>query len=386
MHELSPNTKLSHYRIVSKIGEGGMGEVYLAEDTQLDRKVAIKFLAEEFIRDEDRLRRFVQEAKAASALNNPNILTIHEIGEADGTRFIASEYISGLTLREKIEARTLDLQETLEISIQIASALQAAHASGIVHRDIKPDNVMVREDNLVKVLDFGLAKLTERRTFDLEAPILAQVKTQTGTVMGTAAYMSPEQTRGKSVDARTDLWSLGVVLYEMLTKRQPFAGETQGDTIAAILKSEAVPPTRFNAEVPVELERIVRKALRKKADERYQTANDLLIDLKSLKRELEFALELERTASTNENAAETKIMNTATADTTHRVSSEARPSDGIGSSKVFIAGGFAVLILAVIGLGYWYYNGQNTKQIESIAVMPFVNEGGNADVSIFRME
>lgn len=358
-----------------------MGEVYLAEDTQLERKVAIKFLSEEFSRDEERLRRFIQEAKAASALNHPNILTIHEIGESDGMRFIASEYISGETLREKIDSQTLDLHNTLEIAIEIASALQAAHANKIVHRDIKPDNVMVREDGLVKVLDFGLAKLTERQASDTEAPTRPHVKTRTGTILGTPSYMSPEQTRGKSIDARSDIWSLGVVLYEMLTKRRPFAGETQGDTIAAILRTEAVPPSRLNADVPAELERIIKKTLKKKSDERYQSANDLLIDLKSLKHDLEFATELERTASTNENAvAESRLTNASTADTSRRISTAASLSGETGNRKIALIAGFAILLLAAVGFGYWYYSSQNTKQIESIAVMPFANESGNPDV------
>lgn len=381
MPELLPDTRLSHYRIVSKIGEGGMGEVYLAEDTRLERKVAIKFLSEEFSRDDERLRRFTQEAKAVSALNHPNILTIYEIGEAEDKRFIASEFINGETLREKIAGQALDLHDTLEIVIQIASALEAAHASRIVHRDIKPDNVMLREDSLVKVLDFGLAKLTEQQTSGTEEPTRPHVKTRTGTILGTPSYMSPEQTRGKSVDERSDIWSLGVVLYEMLTKRRPFDGETDGDIIATILRTEPVPPSRHNAAVPAELDRILKKILKKKSDERYQTANDLLIDLKGLKHDLEFAAELERTASTNETAvADSGFTDATISNTPPRISTAPILIDRIGNRKIAVTAGLAVLLLAAIGLGYWYYSSPNINQIDSIAVMPFVNESGNADV------
>src|SRR5947207_605183 len=201
---LSPNTTLAHYRIISKLGAGGMGEVYLAADTKLDRKVALKLLPAEFTQDEDRVRRFVQEAKAASALNHPNIITIYEIGEVDGTHFIATEFIEGHTMRQ-IMATRMPLGAMIEIAIQIASALGAASAAGIVHRDIKPENVMVRPDGLVKVLDFGLAKLTERRaTVNEDAPTAFQAKTDPGTIMGTVIYMSPEQVEGLEIDSRTD--------------------------------------------------------------------------------------------------------------------------------------------------------------------------------------
>ncbi len=379
-NRLEPGQVFSRYKIIRQIGVGGMGEVYLAKDSELERLVALKVLPDEVASDKQRIGRFVQEAKAASALNHPNILTIYEIGTADNSRYIASEFIKGETLREKIDDQTLDLQKTLEIAIQIASALEAAHASGIVHRDIKPDNVMLRDDGLVKVLDFGLAKLHGQQTLDMEAPTRAQVKTQTGMILGTPAYMSPEQARGKPLDARTDIWSLGVVLYEMLTKQQPFAGETHGDTLAAILKTEAVPTTRFNPEVPAELDRIVRKTLQKKVDERYQTAKDLLIDLKSLKHDLEFSEE--RTASTNEtDAAETRLTKAVTIGTAQSVSGAAYVSGEIKKHKLGL-GILSVLIFAVTGFGYWFFVNRSVTAtpMESIAVMPFVNESGNADV------
>src|SRR5438105_8446286 len=228
---LDAGTKLGRYEIRSKIGAGGMGEVYLAQDAKLDRKVALKILPAELAADEDRMRRFVQEAKAASALNHPNIITIYEIDETGSGHFIATEFIEGETLRER-EQKPLQLSESLDIATQLASALAAAHAAGIVHRDIKPENVMLRHDGIVKVLDFGLAKLTDRispEAVESEALTRANIKTEPGVVMGTVIYMSPEQARGLPVDARTDIFSLGVVIYEMLAARNPFQGATPSD-------------------------------------------------------------------------------------------------------------------------------------------------------------
>src|SRR6266550_2169036 len=293
---LSPGAKLGRYEIRSKIGEGGMGEVYLATDTELDRTVAIKILPENLATDQQRLQRFIQEAKAASALNHPHILTVHEIGASGDTRFIATEFIDGETLRHSISSE-IKLIEILEIAIQTAGALSAAHAAGIIHRDIKPENIMIRRDGYIKLLDFGLAKLTasERSAIDPEASTRAMVNTGAGTVIGTANYMSPEQAKGTHVDARTDIWSLGAVLYEMITRSVPFPGETPTETISLILQREPAPLTRFAHEVPPELERIVTKALTKDREERYQTAKDLLIDLRSLKRKLEVDAEIDRT-------------------------------------------------------------------------------------------
>ncbi len=283
--------QISHYQILSLLGAGGMGEVYLAQDTMLRRKAALKLLPAHFTADENRVRRFIQEAQAASALNHPNIITIYEIGQVEGRRLIATEFIDGQTLRQQMTGARLKLRDTLEVAIQIASALAAAHAAGIVHRDIKPENVMVRPDGLVKVLDFGLAKLTEAQATELdkEAPTVVKVSTDPGTVMGTISYMSPEQARGLEVDGRTDIFSLGVALYEMLTGRAPFEGTTIADVIAAILDREPPPLSRYSPEAPAELQRIVTKALRKDRDERYQGIKDLLVDLKSLKQEMEMA-------------------------------------------------------------------------------------------------
>jgi serine/threonine protein kinase/Flp pilus assembly protein TadD len=311
---LDAGTKLGRYEIRSKIGEGGMGEVYLAEDTRLHRKVALKTLPGELNADEDRIGRFEQEATAAAALNHPNIAHIYEIGgspivregananapSAQETHFIAMEFIDGQTLRERMRSAPMKLSEVLDVSAQIASALSAAHAVGIVHRDIKPTNIMLRSDGLVKVLDFGLAKLSEQSgianlNIDTEASTQAAIKTEPGMVMGTARYMSPEQARGFEVDARSDIWSLGVVLYEMVAGRSPFKGATTIDTLSMILRHE--PPSLLldSTRMPAEIERIVEKALAKERAQRYPSAKDLLSDLRSLQKRLEFDAELERT-------------------------------------------------------------------------------------------
>lgn len=302
---LSTGTHLDRYEIISPLGRGGMGEVYLAQDTRLKRKVALKLLPAQFTRDEDRVRRFEQEAQAASALNHPNIITIHEIGQVDSSHFIATEFIAGQTLRQIPTQEKLGLRSALDVAIQVASALAAAHAAGIVHRDIKPENVMVRPDGLVKVLDFGLAKLTEKQspTTDNEVPTSAGTETDPGTVMGTAQYMSPEQARGQTVDDRTDIFSLGVVLYEMITGKGPFEGATASDVIASILTKEPPPVSRYSPEVPAELERIITKALQKDREERYQVVKELLLDVKQLKQRLEFEAELARSARQGEKDA-----------------------------------------------------------------------------------
>jgi serine/threonine protein kinase/Tol biopolymer transport system component len=275
---------LSRYRILNKLGAGGMGEVYLAEDTRLHRRVALKFLPTQFTTDATRVRRFEKEARAASALNHPNILTIHEIGEADGAHFIATEFVEGTTLRQRLSLAPFGLIEALDVAIQVAAALQAAHAIGVVHRDIKPENLMLRHDGYVKVLDFGLAKFIENATASDSMPTQAATQTEPGLAMGTTPYMSPEQTRGLRVDARTDIWSLGVVLYEMITGHLPFTGETRSDILAAILKSEPMPLATYAPHAPIELRRIVSRMLGKDCGQRYQNASELLVDLRALKR------------------------------------------------------------------------------------------------------
>lgn len=293
---LAPGTKVSRYEIVIHLGSGAMGQVYLAHDIELDRKVALKVLPAEMLKDSDRIRRFTREAKAAAALNHPNIAHVYETGKSNSISFIALEFVDGRTLREELGLGPIKISDVLEIGCQIASALTAAHASGIVHRDLKPENVMRTRDGSIKVVDFGLAKLQESAEIELdrEATTRSMSLTEPGVVLGTVAYMSPEQVRALSIDARTDLFSLGIVLYEMISGTPPFGGLTRSDVIAAILEREAAPLSRFVTEVSAQLEFIILKALRKDREERYQTAKDLLTDLKLLRRKLEFETELQR--------------------------------------------------------------------------------------------
>jgi pimeloyl-ACP methyl ester carboxylesterase/DNA-binding winged helix-turn-helix (wHTH) protein len=281
-----PGIRPDRYQFLSVLGAGGMGEVYLARDLRLDRKVALKVLSEKYTDNSEWLRRFVREAKAASALNHPNILTIHEVGEVDGIHYIATEHIEGKTLRAQMLGRQLELSAALEIILQVASALCAAHAAGIVHRDIKPENIMVRPDGYVKLLDFGLAK---PMTTELSSPLSLALGaiTSPGIVMGTLVYMSPEQTRGGRLDARSDIFSLGVVLYELLTGKAPFAAKTTSDLIVAILTCAPAPLSSIVSTTPPELERIIDRALHKEVSQRYQTMLDFQQDLKALQKDLQ---------------------------------------------------------------------------------------------------
>jgi Tol biopolymer transport system component/serine/threonine protein kinase len=291
------------YVITSSIGRGGMGEVYLANDTRLSRRVALKILPAAVTKDAESMRRFEQEARAASALNHPNIITIYEISEANDTLMIATEFVEGTTLRQRLSSGPLTLREALHVAIQIADALAAAHRVGIIHRDIKPENIMIRPDGYVKVLDFGLAKLVEPKLAQpfTEAP--TQIKTGTGVVMGTIGYMSPEQARGQSVDARSDIFNLGTVIYEMVAGVGPFTGETPSDVFAAILKSEPQSLAVLSPATPPELVDIVDKALRKDRDERYRDINDLLSSLKSVKEDLDFQAKLDRSSAPDQRSA-----------------------------------------------------------------------------------
>ena len=375
-------TSLGRYQIHSLLGTGGMGEVYLAQDMNLGRRVALKLLPSEFTKDESRVRRFQQEARAASALNHPNILTIHEIGSENSTYFIATEYIEGRTLRDYISGAQMTTSEVLDVATQVASALSAAHAAGVVHRDIKPENIMLRQDRIVKVLDFGLAKLTERQTPDMEAPTL--VNTDAGVVMGTARYMSPEQVRGLTVDARTDVWSLGVVMYEMLAGRVPFAGETASDVIAALLEREPQPLASSGKEIPLELKRIVSKALRKDYEERYQTIKDMLVDLKSLKQELEFDAKMKRSTQSQSEGVEATATNNEQLETAkHKTVTPASSAEYLVSKIKHHKLGLGivlVILFAVAVFAYFVYFGRGGKEaITSIAVLPFVNASNNPE-------
>lgn len=284
--------QIGHYRVLSLLGAGGMGEVYLAQEEQLSRQVALKLLPAQFTQDPDRIARFEREARTASALSHPNIVTVYEIGEADGVHFIATEFIEGQTLRQRMETGSLELNEVIEIGIQIASGLHAAHEAGVVHRDIKPENLMLRQDGYVKVLDFGLAKLTESHApaFDAKVPTQISSLTDSGMVMGTFSHMSPEQARGQKVDARSDIFSLGVVLYELAAGKAPFEGVNAFEVIAAILERKPLPLSQHRGEVPAELERIINRALEKDREMRHQSASDLRAELKRLQREMESSL------------------------------------------------------------------------------------------------
>ncbi|HEY6118448.1 MAG TPA: protein kinase [Pyrinomonadaceae bacterium] len=389
-HSSLDGQTISHYRIVEKLGAGGMGEVYLAEDTKLGRKVALKLLSEEYISDKDRLHRFEQEACAASALNHPNILTIYEVGMDSGRHYMATEFIDGQTLRHKMAGSIMSIKSVLDISIQIAGALEEAHAAGILHRDIKPENVMVRRNGYVKLLDFGLAKLTEkeRSPTDTEAATRVLVQTDTGVVMGTSRYMSPEQSRGQSLDVRSDLWSFGVVMYELIAGKPPFDGETATDVIVAITQKEPPPLARFSSEVPAELEWIVTKALRKDRDERYQTAKELLTDLRRLKQRLDFEAELERSVSP-ESMSAMKTASGATMAATTDISVITQPASAhtLSSAEYIVeeikrhktGAGIVALVFVIAlasGLTLYFKRAQGLTNRDTILLADFVNSTG----------
>jgi serine/threonine protein kinase/Flp pilus assembly protein TadD len=397
---LSANSTLGHYTIVAKIGAGGMGHVYLARDqSELDRTVAIKILPADIASQPKRMQRFVQEARTVSALNHPNVLTIHEFGQDGDRRFIAMEYVEGVTLREHLRAHRLKLHEVLDIATQVAAALDVAHEAHVVHRDIKPDNIMVRRrDHIVKVLDFGLAKPAETLlaaddAIDTEAGTRLRVKTEPGVVMGTVAYMSPEQSEGSErIDHRTDIWSLGVVLYEMVTGHLPFEGKDVHRQIIAIQEQAPAPLSRFAEGVPDRLEDIVTKALAKDPDERYQVAKDLLIDLRNLKRKLEVDAEIDRTvppairaAATSSGQSVAPTASGATATPIATVPPSASSAEYI-VNQVKLHKRAAIVTVAVFLLigaaaAFWYLKRTRTAVLterDTILLADFVNTTGDA--------
>jgi serine/threonine protein kinase/tetratricopeptide (TPR) repeat protein len=402
--ELSANTTLSHYRIVSKIGAGGMGEVYLAQDTKLDRKVALKILPADLAANQDRMRRFVQEAKAAAALNHPNIAHIYEIGESEGTNFIAMEFVDGVTLTQKIHQEQSELGKLLRCLQHVAEGLAKAHAAGIVHRDLKPDNIMITRDGHAKVLDFGLAKLIEPQppaglnnaSTGEDATAILQQQSIPGMIMGTVGYMSPEQAQGKTneIDQRSDIFSFGCILYEAVTGHKAFAGKDVVDSLNKIIREQVTPVSDFRPDAPNHLQRIVRRCLAKDPEDRYQTIKDVAIELRELRHELaaEGDLDVTVTPATASNAAGETRTSEAARQTAGNSTSGMQSSLAPGASSAeYILSRFkehkfgvviALLILvgAAVGFGV-YLSSQTTRAtIESIAVMPFVNESGNAEV------
>jgi eukaryotic-like serine/threonine-protein kinase len=384
---------IAHYRIIKRLGKGGMGEVFLGEDTkQHNRKVALKVLPPELTKEESRLRRFKQEARAVLALNHPNILTIFEIGEADSTLYIATEFIEGETLRHCLWRNPVKLDEALGIAIQVAMALEAAHAAGIVHRDVKPENIMLRQDRFVrdrfvKVLDFGLAKLTEPESpsSDPEAVTMQITHTSPGAVLGTSGYMSPEQAQGEAIDPRSDIFSLGVLLYEMVAGHPPFGGPTESHVRVSIIDHDPAPLTSQAPEAPRHLERIVTKALAKDRNKRYQTVTDFKLDLEQLREELHFSNPEMRGQTAPQITRQTQSIAALTgqASVTHPEHATAAPAsvssieyllNRLGQHKTAVLLVLAGILLAVIGVVYFY---PSRRAIDSVAVLPFVNDSND---------
>jgi serine/threonine-protein kinase len=363
-------TKLGRYEIRSQLGAGGMGEVYLARDTELDRTVALKVLPGDVAADQQRMLRFVQEARAASALNHPNIITIYEIGRSEASPFIATEFVEGVTLRQRMNKRPMVVADAVDIAAQIAGALTTAHQAGIIHRDIKPENIMVRPDGYIKVLDFGLAKLTEKHTnshnSNAEAPTLAMLNTAPGMVMGTIRYMSPEQARGLPMDARTDIWSLAVIIYEMLAGRPPFEGETASDVLVAILEREPPPLIMHRPEVPQSLAELVSLALRKKLPERLQTTHEMSLLLNRLKRELDFRDTLDTGSSQGSFSNLTLPLNSQ-----QSISNTSGRLSDVSSGSGRAASGSSDAPRK--------RRASKPKAIDSLAILPFSNVSGNPE-------
>jgi serine/threonine-protein kinase len=361
--------KISRYRVARLIGAGGMGEVYLAEDESLNRKVALKLLPVRFTRDEERVRRFQREARAASALNHPNIITIYEIGQDGASHYIATEYIEGETLRERMATRRLNIGEVIDIASGVASALAAAHDAGIIHRDIKPENVMLRPDGLVKVLDFGLAKLAE--------PESALKDSSTGSVMGTLLYISPEQARAQQPDARSDLYALGAVMYEMVTGQPPVHDDNFIDIAFAIVNEVPKPPSYYVSGIPKELDQIILKLLEKDRGNRYASARQLLADLNTLRRELEFENKL-GSLEMHRHASAPGFEQQPTAQMTFPISPRRfAVRRAFRNSRIVVV--MAIVLVALLAAAaYTLIKGSIfADRIDSVAVLPFVNASGN---------
>jgi eukaryotic-like serine/threonine-protein kinase len=388
--ELKKGTTVGAYEIVSFISRGGMGEVYLAHDRRLGRKVALKILPSSFTKNQDRLRRFEQEARAASALNHPNIITIYEILKSEPTHVIATEFVEGETIRQRLSMSPLELPEALNIATQVADALSAAHKAGIVHRDIKPENIMIRQDGYVKVLDFGLAKLSEEAlSVSADEAPTRQVRTGSGVIIGTAGYMSPEQARGKPVDARSDIFSLGAVIYELVTRKKPFDGETPSDVLASILRTEPPPVSQLLEDAPPELTRIVAKALKKNREERYEASGDLLLDLKTLKQDLEFQARFQSTGAGIRSDKSGAPVSASPSPTAGVVAAETMISQALSVElkrqrlrfTAFAAAALVVLIGVVFGL-YKLLNRPSRTHFQATSVARVTNSGKVIDARL----
>jgi serine/threonine protein kinase/Tfp pilus assembly protein PilF len=394
---LSTGTKLGRYEIRSKIGEGGMGEVYLAEDTRLHRKVALKILPSELAADKDRMRRFEQEAQAAAALNHPNIAHIYEIGESDGTNFIAMEFIDGVTLGEKIHRERTELRKLLRYLQHVAEGLAKAHSASIVHRDLKPDNIMITRDGHAKILDFGLAKLIEQPPMlgadssEVATAVMPQHSIP-GAIMGTVGYMSPEQAQGKTneIDQRSDIFSFGCILFEAATGKKPFEGESIIKSLHMVIYEPAPQIPDLNPSAPPELQRIVRRCLAKDPDERYQSIKEVAIELRELRRDLEGSAGIDTTARPPQKFGVPPSGGTASSlqtlppeggtPSTHPSSSAEFVLTGIKRHKLAAVVALVLLVSGVTALSFYLRGRTANAAVRSIAVMPFVNESGNTDI------